>query len=74
METPDTSKIKTTIWLLFIFLGGYGAHRFYLGGEHKRWGIIYLLTCSFCGIGWWCDLFKLSKWIEEYTQNLTANK
>jgi TM2 domain-containing membrane protein YozV len=68
------SEDKTIIWLLFIFLGGYGAHRFYLGGKHTRWGIIYLLTFGFCGIGWWVDLFKLSKWIEEYIQTLTTNK
>lgn len=63
-----SNEDKTIIWLLFIFLGGYGAHRFYLGGDHTKWGIIYILTGAFCGIGWLYDLFHLSQWIEVYKQ------
>ena len=52
-------------WILFFFLGGWGAHRFYLGGRHMTWGIVYLLTGALCGIGWWVDLFCMSRWIRE---------
>lgn len=34
---------KSTITLLGIFLGGFGAHKFYMGSW--GWGIVYLLTC-----------------------------
>ncbi len=36
-------KQKTTAGLLGIFLGGLGAHKFYLG--QTGWGIVYLLFC-----------------------------
>lgn len=38
---PRKSRILTG--LLALFLGGIGAHKFYLG--KKKWGIIYLLFC-----------------------------
>lgn len=37
------SKSKTTAGVLAILLGGFGAHKFYLG--RWGWGIIYLLFC-----------------------------
>ena len=36
-------KDKVTAGILGILLGGFGAHKFYLGKKIK--GIIYLLTC-----------------------------
>lgn len=41
-STPGTkSKAAATLWAAF--LGGFGAHKFYMGSW--GWGIIYLLTC-----------------------------
>lgn len=37
------SKSKTTAGVLALLLGGFGAHKFYLG--RWGWGIIYLLFC-----------------------------
>lgn len=36
-------KSKTTAALLALFLGGIGAHKFYLG--KWAWGVVYLLFC-----------------------------
>ena len=37
----EKTKAATTLWA--IFLGGFGAHHFYLG--KKVWGILYLVFC-----------------------------
>lgn len=49
------SKALTT-FLLCLFLGFLGAHRFYL----KQWklGAVYLLTIGIFGIGWIADCFR----------------
>ncbi|MCD9549490.1 NINE protein [Photobacterium carnosum] len=38
-----TAKNKITACLLAFFLGGFGAHKFYMGSW--GWGIIYILLC-----------------------------
>ena len=47
-------KTRITALLLCIFLGGFGAHRFYVGKIGT--GILWLLTLGFCGIGTIVDL------------------
>lgn len=37
------NKSKAAATLLGVFLGGFGAHKFYMGSW--GWGIVYLLTC-----------------------------
>jgi TM2 domain-containing membrane protein YozV len=44
-------------YILLIFLGFTGAHRFYVNSIGM--GVIYLCTCGLCGIGYWVDLFLL---------------
>ena len=51
------------VWVFWALLGTLGVHRFYLG--HIGWGVLYLLTGAFCGIGWFIDLFCISGWIRE---------
>lgn len=36
-------KSKSTAVVLAFFLGGLGAHKFYMG--HNGWGVVYLLFC-----------------------------
>lgn len=43
VQAPQSTKSKGTAALLAIFLGGLGAHKFYLG--HPGWGFIYLIFC-----------------------------
>jgi len=57
-------KSKTTAYLLWFFLGGFSAHRFYMGKTGSA--IVYLLTGQLLGIGWIVDLFLLGGMVDQY--------
>jgi len=59
-------KSKSTAYLLWFFLGGLGAHKFYL--DKTGTGILYLLTAGVFGIGWFIDLFTLGGQVDSYNQ------
>ncbi|WP_420795167.1 NINE protein [Desulforamulus ferrireducens] len=40
LEIEKNNKKKSTSWVLFLFLGGFGAHKFYL--NQKKLGFIYM--------------------------------
>lgn len=44
-KSGETGPKKPELTLWSLFLGGFGAHKFYLGSW--GWGIVYLATC------WW---------------------
>ncbi len=53
----NSEKNWVTALLLCIFLGGIGAHRFYVGKIGT--GILYLFTAGLLGIGWIVDLILI---------------
>jgi len=57
-------KSKGVAYLLWFFLGIFGAHKFYL--EKIGIGILYLLTGGILGIGWVIDLFTLGGQVDTY--------
>jgi TM2 domain-containing membrane protein YozV len=50
-------------WLLLVYLGYFGFHRFYMG----KWltGLLYLLTFGLFGIGIFYDLWTLNGQVDE---------
>jgi len=48
------SKDKSTAILLWVFLGGFAAHRWYLGSP-IGWNILFILTLGGIGIWWIID-------------------
>ena len=57
----DTENVSEKNWLfaflLCIFFGSFGFHRFYVGKVGT--GLAYLFTFGFLGIGWVVDTIKL---------------
>ena len=51
-------KDKIVALLLCIFLGYFGAHKFYVGKTGM--GFVYLLTAGLFGIGWFVDIFLIA--------------
>jgi TM2 domain-containing membrane protein YozV len=54
-------------WLLLVFLGVFGAHRFY----QRKWitGILWLISGGFFLIGYLYDLWTLNGQVSEYNQS-----
>ncbi len=60
--TPGLTDYSVA-WLLLMFLGPLGFHRFYLG----KWvtGLIFLISGGLLGIGWLYDLCTLNEQISD---------
>jgi len=55
-------KQKGVAYLLWFFLGLFGAHKFYVGKVGM--GVVYLFTAGLFGIGWFIDLFTLGNQVD----------
>jgi len=61
-------KSKLVAYLLWLFLGGCSAHKFYL--EKDGAGIAFFLTCQALWFGWVIGLFTLGKQVDAYNARL----
>lgn len=57
-------KSKSTAYVLWFFLGIFGAHKFYL--EKTGMGILYIFTVGLFGFGVLIDLFTLGSQVDTY--------
>lgn len=56
-QRPTSPKSKGIALALCIFLGMFGAHRYYVGKIGT--GVIWTFTAGVCGIGWIVDIFTI---------------
>lgn len=60
-------KSKTFAYVLWLFGGVMGFHRFYL--DKIASGVVWLFTGGFFGIGWILDFFSLGNQVDEYNRS-----
>ncbi|PPQ39560.1 TM2 domain-containing protein [Rhodoblastus acidophilus] len=65
-------KSVGTAYLLWLFFGFLGAHKFYL--NRPGWGIIYIFTFGFFLIGLILDLFTMSYHVRIASGGLFRNQ
>jgi TM2 domain-containing membrane protein YozV len=86
MALPMPYKDSTAAWLLWVFLGAFGAHHFYLG--RTQWGVAYAIgfvvswLLAFVIIGflglialfilWIIDATKMSERLQQYNAHAFA--
>lgn len=56
-------KSEIVAYLLWLFFGFFGFHRFYLGKFFS--GVLWLLTGGLLGVGWLIDLFLIPSMVRE---------
>lgn len=64
-------KSKSTMFLLWLFGGMFGLHRFYVGKTMS--GLLFAFTGGFCVLGWALDFFKLGAMVDEYNAKFGGN-
>jgi TM2 domain-containing membrane protein YozV len=86
MAMPLPYKDSTAAWLLWVFLGAFGAHHFYLG--RTQWGVAYAVgfvvswVLAFVIIGffglialfvlWIIDATKMTERLQQYNAHAFA--
>jgi hypothetical protein len=53
-------------YILWLFLGFFGAHRFYM--NQIALGFLYLLTFGLFGLGWFIDLFLIPDLVRQHNR------
>lgn len=67
-ELDKKSKSKTPAWLLWLFTGGIGGHRYYMGDI----GYAVLMTLTLGGLGLWTliDAFLINGAIDKKNEEI----
>ena len=77
-ESNQSTKSAAVAYLLWFFLGGFGAHRFYMGRTGSAFGMMGLAIAStvlsvfvigligfpILFVWWVVDAFKINKWLQ----------
>lgn len=71
LEYEKQKKSKLVTWLLWLFLGGIGGHRYYLG--HIGKGIAMTLTLGGLGIWTLITAFFINGWVDEHNKSVEEN-
>jgi len=61
-------KSTFTAYVLWLFFGLLGFHRFYL--NRYGTGLLYLVTAGLFGLGWLVDLFLIPEMVDEANKEL----
>jgi TM2 domain-containing membrane protein YozV len=61
-------KSVGTAYLLWLFLGFFGGHQFYLGNTGRA--ISYLFTFGWLTIGAWIDMFTMKSQVQKANERL----
>jgi len=71
LEMNKKQKSSGTAWLLWLFLGAVGGHRYFLGKTKSA----IIMTLTLGGIGFWTliDLFLLSGMIKETNEKIESD-
>lgn len=67
-EMDRYRKEVNITYILWLFLGIFGIHNFYLGKIGK--GILYFFTGALFLIGWLYDMVTIPQQVREYNDNL----
>jgi len=71
MELERSKKQPVVMWLLWLFTGGIGGHRYYLGDVGK--GVAMTLTLGGLGVWTLIDAFFISKRLEAKNAELEVS-
>jgi hypothetical protein len=68
--TPSGFKDVGIAYILLIFFGGLGVHKFYLGSVGM--GILYIFTAGLFGIGTLVDIFTLNSQVRRANAGISG--
>ena len=71
-DINESKKSVGVAYILWLFLGIFGGHHFYLAyreegmmNKYLWWGVLYLFTFGLFYIGWIIDLFGTKLYVDE---------
>ena len=70
-EYEKKQKSMLVAYLLLIFLGVLGIHKFYL--KKPGMGVLYLFTAGLASIGWFVDLFITAKKVNTLNESIAKD-